>query len=143
MFNITLNDVNEAPGFDQPSYTFSLPENSANGTAVGTVSATDVDAGDSLGYAILGDTGGVFAINPSSGAITVANTTALDFETTPTFNLQVQVTDTGLLTDTVSLTIDLSNVNEPPTQAFIGDRSVSAGNLLTFIVSATDPDVLT
>ena len=45
-----------------------------------------------------GNTGGAFAIDPTTGAITVANAAALDFETTPSFTLTVQVTDAGGLT---------------------------------------------
>ena len=63
---------------------------------MGTVVASDPDAGDTLTYAITGgNTGGAFTINPSTGEITVNNSAALDFETTPSFNLTVAVTDSG------------------------------------------------
>ena len=46
----------------------------ADGTVVGSVSASDPDAGDSLSYAITGgDPTGVFAINSATGEITVAD----------------------------------------------------------------------
>ena len=52
----------------------------------------------------------------AAGVITVANSTALDFETTPSFTLNVTVTDNGnpQLSDTAVITINLTNVNEPP-----------------------------
>src|SRR6056297_2097412 len=54
--------------------TFSIDENSADGAAVGTVSATDPDAGQTLSYAITaGNTNTTFAINSSTGAITLNN----------------------------------------------------------------------
>jgi VCBS repeat-containing protein len=113
---VDLTNVNEAPSLADAS--FSLPENSANGTLVGTVAATDPDAGDTRSYAITGgNTGGAFAIDPTTGAITVANSAALDFETTPGFALTVQVTDAGGLTDTATVTVDLTNVNEAPSLA--------------------------
>jgi hypothetical protein len=69
-------------------------------------------------YAITGgNAGGAFAIDPNTGAITVANAAALDFETTPSFALTVQVTDAGGLTDTATVTVDLTNVNEAPVLA--------------------------
>jgi hypothetical protein len=71
-----------------------------------------------LTYAITaGNTGGAFAINASSGQITVANSAALDFETTPSFSLTVQVTDDGspALSTSAPVTILLTNVNEKPT----------------------------
>ncbi len=111
----TSGAANSAPVVN--NQTFSINENSANTTAVGTVLATDPDSGQVLTYAITGgNTGGAFAINPANGQITVANSAALDFETTPTFNLTVTVTDNGSpnLSDTAAITINLNNVVELP-----------------------------
>src|SRR5690606_25355363 len=97
--------------------TFALAENSANGTSVGTVAASDPDAGQSLTYAITAGNGsGAFAINPSTGEITVADGTPLDFETTPSFSLTVQVTDNGspALSTSATITINLTDVDEAP-----------------------------
>ena len=64
-------------------------------------------------YAITaGNTAGAFAIDALSGEITVANSTALDYETNPVFALTVEVTDSLGLTDAATVTINLSNVNE-------------------------------
>ncbi len=110
---ITVNAVNDAPVIDDQS--FSVDENAANGTSVGTVAASDVDAGDSLTYSITaGNTGGAFAMDANTGEMTVASRAALDFETNPTFRLTVRVEDTGNLTDTATVTINLNNVNEAP-----------------------------
>jgi cadherin domain-containing protein/FIMAH domain-containing protein len=118
---ISLNDVNENPVFTSAG-PFSLAENSANGTSVGSVSATDEDAGQTatLSFSITGgNTNGAFAINTATGEITVANSVALDFETTPTFTLSVTVTDSGALSTTTSVSISLTDVNEvTPTQQF-------------------------
>ena len=83
-----------------------------NGTAVGNVPVTDPDAGDTHVYSIAaGNTGGAFTID-NAGNITVANSAALNFETTPVFTLTVQVRDqggTGLI-DTATITINLSDM---------------------------------
>jgi uncharacterized delta-60 repeat protein len=97
--------------------TFSAKENSPNGRVVGAVSASDPDAGQTLSYEITaGNAGGAFAINSSTGELTVANSAALDFETTPTFTLTVRVTDNGspALSGTATITITLRDVNEAP-----------------------------
>lgn len=110
---IALTDVNEAPQL--LAQTFSIAENSANGSAVGTVVASDPDAGQTLTYAILaGNTSGAFAINSSTGKITVANAAALDFEVTPTFSLQVRVSDNGTpsRSSTATVTVSLTDVIE-------------------------------
>ena len=64
---VTLNDVNEAPVFN-PVGSFSLQENSAAGTSVGSVSATDPDFFQTLTYSIVGNnTNGAFTINSHTG----------------------------------------------------------------------------
>jgi hypothetical protein len=148
---INLTNVNEAPTI--APQTFSIAENSPNGTTVGTVVATDVDAGDSRNFAItVGNTGGAFAIHPTTGAITVANSAALDFEATSTFSLTVTVTDAGGLATSETITINLTDVNESPTiapQTFsVAENSpngtvvgtvvaidVDAGDSLTFAIT--------
>ncbi len=78
---VSLTNVNEAPRFVPQS--FSLPENSPNGTTVGTVVASDPDAGQTFTWSIVsGNTSRAFAINASTGRITVANVGALNFEAT-------------------------------------------------------------
>jgi len=94
---VTVNvlDLNEQPFLGDQTIG-NIAENSPNGTVVGTVGAYDQDAGQTLSYAITGgNTGNAFAINATTGQVTVATQAALDFETTPTFNLQITVTDNG------------------------------------------------
>jgi VCBS repeat-containing protein len=113
LVTISLTNVNEAPTIANQS--FSVAENSANATIVGDVTASDVDAGQSLSYSIAaGNTGGAFAINAATGRITVANTAALNFETNPSFALTVRVTDSGnpALSSTATVTINLTDVIE-------------------------------
>ncbi|MEO0852758.1 MAG: Ig-like domain-containing protein, partial [Cyanobacteria bacterium J06648_11] len=66
---VTLNGVNDVPtALDQ---SFVLDENSANGTVVGTLAASDPDAGTTFTYAATGGTGnGAFAIDAATGEIT-------------------------------------------------------------------------
>ncbi len=93
---------------------FSGAENSPAGAVVGTLVATDPDGG-ALTYSVTGGTGqGVFAVNPTSGQITVANSSRLDFETEPSFTLEIQVTDNGTprLSAIATITIELTNVDE-------------------------------
>lgn len=93
LFTVNLQNVNEAPVVAAQS--FSLAENSAPGTAVGTAVASDPENQGVTWSIDSGNTGNAFAIDANTGAITVLNTAALDFETTPVFNLTVRVTDKG------------------------------------------------
>ena len=140
---VTVTAVNSPPVVN--SATFTLDENSANGTAVGTVTFTDSDTGQSHTFAITGgNTGGAFAIDTTSGAITVATSTALDFETTSTFSLTVQVTDNGTpaQSGTATVTVNLTNVNDPPvvTPATFSIAENSANGTAVGTVTFTDSD---
>src|SRR5690606_15407706 len=84
---IAVDAVNDAP-VPADGQVFTVAENSANGTVVGTVAADDVD-GDTLSFAITGGTGSTaFAID-DAGRITVADVGQLDFEGTQSFTLEV------------------------------------------------------
>ena len=145
-FTVTVTDVNEAP--TARDTTFVVAENSANGTAVGTMVATDPDQtspNNALTYAITGgNTGNVFAINPRTGAITVAG--ALDYEATASYSLVVTVTDGGSpsLNDTATLTITVTDMNDnAPVFTSGATATVSyAENATTAVttVTATDAD---
>ncbi|WP_261365328.1 cadherin domain-containing protein [Anatilimnocola floriformis] len=108
--------VNTAPTV-AAGQTFALAENSAVGTIVGSVVASDADVGQTLSYSIVGgNTNGAFAINAATGQLSVANLAAVDFETTPAFDLTIRVTDNGnpaLSTDAV-VRVNLTDVYEAP-----------------------------
>src|SRR5438105_2497300 len=124
---------------------FSVAETSANGTVVGTIVATDVDAGQTRTFAVTGGTGqAAFAVNATTGQITVTNSAALNFETTPSFTLNVTVTDNGtpVLSDTAVITINLTNVNEAPVvedQLFsVAENSANGTVVGTILASDVD-----
>ena len=102
---------NRDPAFDLASYAFSVTEDAATGTAVGTVSATDPDTDDTVSYAITaGNADGAFAIDSSTGAITVAG--RLDYETATSHTLTVEADDNAGGTATTTVTISVTDVDE-------------------------------
>jgi VCBS repeat-containing protein len=120
-----------------------VPENSANGTIVGTVTFTDPDAGQSHTFAITaGNTGGAFAITATTGQITVANSEGLGFETTPTFTLTVRVTDNGTppLSGSAIITVNLTNVNKEPVANAGPDQTVVVFEATTVIAPTVTLD---
>ncbi|MGE3803908.1 MAG: DJ-1/PfpI family protein, partial [Gemmataceae bacterium] len=97
--------------------TWTIAENTAAGSVVGAVAATDADAGQTLTYAIVaGNTDGAFAIDAATGLITVANASALDFETTPVFSLTVRAVDDAAvpLAGHGEITVNLTDLVESP-----------------------------
>lgn len=108
---INLNDVAENNPPQIANQIFDIEENSANGTLVGTISATDPD-GDELTYSITsGNEAGTFLLDGTTGGLTVANVDLLDFETTVTYELNVQVSD-ATLNSSAMITISVIDVNE-------------------------------
>jgi hypothetical protein len=103
---------------------FSIAENSANGTAVGTVAPRNSHGANPLTFAIAsGNTSGAFAINPATGALTVANSSQLNYEVLSlrwddpaTFELFVTITDSvdSGLNETVRVVVTVTNLNETP-----------------------------
>ena len=95
------------------SYAFSIAEDAGTGTEVGMVAASEPDKGDAVTYSIVAGNGaGRFDIDGASGAITVAGD--LDHETDPSHSLTVQASDTHGGADTVTVTISVTDVAEPP-----------------------------
>ncbi|QDU99025.1 cadherin-like domain-containing protein [Lignipirellula cremea] len=147
--NVTVTDVNEAPTLNPATLT--LNENSPAGASAGFAKASDPDAGQSLRYVITGGNGApAFAIDPVSGEITVADSSLLDYETTPQFTLQVQVDDNGSppLSATATFTIDLLPLNDQipvgaadtATTTEGGAVSVLASGQASVLANDTDTD---
>ena len=138
--------VNNLPGDPPTALTLtgdSVPEGSADGTSVGTVSVTDPDAGDSATYTLTDDAGGRFAIDSATGEITVADGSLLDFESAASHDVTVRVTNAGGLAHTETFTISLGDANERPTDLDLSANSVdenAANGTSVGTVSVTDPD---
>ena len=88
-----------------------VAENTASGQDIGEpVVATDPDSGDSLSYALGGPDAGSFAIVASTGQLRTR--AALDHETASSYSVAVTATDTSGLSDTIDVTITVTNVEE-------------------------------
>jgi VCBS repeat-containing protein len=141
--SITVSPANDPPAVD--AATFSVAENSANGTVVGSVTFSDPDAGQGHSFAITaGNTGGAFAIDSATGQLTVANGAALDFDVAPSFSLSVQVTDDGVppLSGTATVTVNLTDANDAPVAnaATFAVAENSANGTAVGGVTFSDPD---
>ena len=112
--------INGAPAFSEKGYSVNLAEDASSGDGVITIVADDVTTGDTLTYSISdGNADGLFAIDSNTGAITLVG--AVDFEAGPTeYVLTVQVSDGNGGTDTVLVTVTVTNVDEGD-PVFTGD----------------------
>ena len=100
---VTTN--NSAPTIS--AATFSVANKAADGTLVGTITASDLD-GDALTYTIKsGNTGDAFELGSIDGKLTVARSGEVDYTITPLFTLSIEVSD-GALTATADITINVT-----------------------------------
>lgn len=141
---ITVQDRNDKPVVTPQ--TVSLQENSADGTVVAQMDASDEDEGTATyTWSILGgNVSATFTIDPFSGEVSVQNPEALDFETNPVFELEIRATDNGVpaAAGTGLLTIEMLDLNEAP---MIPDQSLNvfetaAGGSTLGSLSAEDPE---
>jgi len=138
--SIIVSAVNDENPVITAAQSFAIDENANNSTAVGLVLATDPDYGTLFqGWAITaGNTSDAFAIDASTGAITVNQSSALDFETTPTFTLSVTVSD-GLHTSaTETLTINLTNVNDNTPEITSTSFTIDENSPVNFVVGKVE-----
>ena len=147
---INVTDVNEQPAAPA-DFAVNAAENVNDTTVLATVTGTDPDLGgddtnnfEDLSYSITGGNGaGLFEINSATGAISLAAGESLDYEDDQQHVLTVTVSDGPGLSDTVDVTINVTDVNEQP--AAPADFAVNAAenvNDTTVLatVTGTDPD---
>ncbi len=112
-FTLNIGNLNEPPEISTQSFTVNENTATDGSVIVGRVVAQDVDAGNALTYAILsGNDEGRFAINETTGDISVVN--ALNHEAKDVYNLTIQVQDGQGDSQSASIAINVANVNEAP-----------------------------
>ncbi|KAK7919046.1 hypothetical protein WMY93_010330 [Mugilogobius chulae] len=123
---IFVTDANdEAPEFQNLPFIISIPEDTAPGTSVYKVEATDKDmgSGGSVSYALQAASSVPFTIDPHSGVLRVRPGETLDYETTPTHF----ITDGGgkykgrhqVLSSSATVTVNLLDSQDMP-PVFVG-----------------------
>ncbi len=137
---VTINvaDLNEGPT-DIALSADSVNENDA-GATVATLSSSDPDAGDSATYTIVGDASGLFEI--VGDELKLKDGVRLDHESQDSYEVTLQVEDSAGATYTESVTINVADLNEGPTDIQLSNTSVdenSAGAVVGTL-SAVDPD---
>ena len=119
---VTQVAVNAPPAFSSATATRTIAENTAAGTNIGApVAATDAN-NDTLTYTLEGTDEASFSIDSGTGQLSTA--AALDYETKDTYSVVVKATDPGGLSDTIEVTINVTDVvDEAPTvvERYAGD----------------------
>ena len=149
LLTITVNDLNEAPT-DIALSNSAVDENidTTGGYCVGTLTATDVDAGDTQTYTIVGGAdAALFTIGGAGSDELILDDGVLDFETQSSYQVTVRVTDSGTpgLTYDETVTITVNDLNETPTDIALSNSAVdentdTTGGYSVGTLTATDVD---
>lgn len=152
--DLVITSPNNAPVFVN-SGPFSIVEDAANGAEVGDVNANDGDGGGNdatVTYSIVsgnpnldsdGDAG--FAINTSTGVITVNDAADIDFDSATSHTLSVRATDSlGAMTDQ-NVTVSVTEAFAAPTLTVVAQNPTftengSAADLFNSVTAATNDD---
>ncbi len=130
--------ANSAPVFTDAALTFSLAENTPAGTDIGDpITATDAD-GDNLSYTIEGADRSSFSLTPAQQLKTKAGVT-YDFEAKPSYTVTIRARDGSGDSDTVAVTINLTDVNEPPSAPARPTVTAPPGSSTSLAVSWAAP----
>ena len=127
--------TNTAPVFTSgTSTTRSIAENTASGQRIGTaITATDAD-NDTLTYTLGGTDAAAFGIDATTGQLKTK--AALDYETKTLYSVTVSVSDGNGGTDSITVTINVTDVSELLTSTAI----CKVGDILKPGQSCTYPD---
>ncbi|WP_442506615.1 hypothetical protein SH528x_005469 [Novipirellula sp. SH528] len=142
VFAVNILDVNEAPTNLTLSPS-SIAENAGTNTLVGTFTTTDPDAANTFTYSLVTGTGSTDNAAFTISGNTITAKSSFNFEAKNNYSVRVRTTDQGDLSFEKAFTIDITDVNENPTDLALSPASVAenAGiNALVGTFTTTDPD---
>ncbi|KAG7518869.1 protocadherin beta-16-like [Solea senegalensis] len=146
---ISVLDVNDnAPTFAKPLYRAKILENSPKGTSITTVSASDKDIGSNgeVSYLIAPSKrllNELFKIDSKSGEIILIG--EIDYEKANAYQIDIEVIDSGGLSDSTKVIVDVIDINDNNPHINIVSKSESIledspPNTVIAMLSISDPD---
>ena len=141
-FNVSVLNVNEVPTAIGLSPS-EINEGLAIGTTVGTLSTTDVDFGDKHRYELVNTV--AFQDNQRFQLVGNELRTAavFNFDVKSSYSILVRTTDEGGLFLDRAFTVTVKNVNDPPTDIGLANRSIAEDKPIGSLIGSfttTDPD---
>ncbi|NEO68625.1 hypothetical protein [Moorena sp. SIO3H5] len=121
-FTIQVQNQNNAPT-DISLDGHSVNEFSNNGITIGTLTTSDVDAGDSHTYKLVHDAQGRFKIDGNQ--LQVKKGHLLDFDVNSSHDIKIRTTDSGGESYDKKFTIQVQNQNHAPTDITLDGHSVN------------------
>ncbi|XP_023559814.1 protocadherin beta-16-like [Octodon degus] len=124
---IVVLDINDnAPQFSEELYETQVPENSPVGCLIVKVSADDIDSGvnGEVSYSFFDASEDIrtsFEINPFSGEIILRG--LLDYELVKSYKINVQAVDSGGLSASCTVLVQILDTNDNPPELIISSLS--------------------
>lgn len=137
-FTINIINVNEAPSNIMLSSN-TINENLSINTVIGTLSASDEDAGASHTFSIVGGDTSSFNVNGNQ----LRSSEVFNHEVKASYSVTVRATDNSGLTYDKSLSVSVLNINETPTGIALSNNTINeyvAVNTVVGVLTTTDPD---
>jgi hypothetical protein len=120
-----------------------IAENQAIGTAIGTLTTTDPDTGNTFTYSLVTGTGStdnaLFIITDNQ----LQTNAIFDYETQNSYSIRVKTTDQDGLTFEKELTIGVTDINETPTNLNLSNSTIAENQAIGTAIgtfTSTDPD---
>ena len=132
--------ANASPAFSSPTATRSVPENTAANTNIGTAlpAATDAD-NDPLTYTLEGTDAASFGFDPATRQLSTKSGVTYDYETKPSYSVTLKADDDNGGSDTIAVTITVTDVEEPPDRPAAPSVTATAGTTDSLSVNWTAP----
>ncbi|KAI3374326.1 hypothetical protein L3Q82_006166 [Scortum barcoo] len=144
--NVTVINVDEGPQFSAPTVTFTVKENSPNGTVIGSYTATDPETKSSNGimYYKVKDPASWISVDRTTGELKVANTIDREshFVQDGVYNVTMKAVDATSKTGTGTVIILVEDVNDNMPLVPSGELVLceKEGELGSVMVVAEDKD---
>uniref|UniRef100_A0A672F199 Cadherin domain-containing protein n=1 Tax=Salarias fasciatus TaxID=181472 RepID=A0A672F199_SALFA len=138
--HITVLDVNDnAPVFTQNVYKASVKEDSVKGTLITKVSASDADKGSNgeISYVIGSSVGiipNLFAVNENGNLFLNG---PIDYEKAKKYEIDIEAVDSGGLSDSSKVIVDVGDVNDnsPIINIISSSHAIGEDSLLSTVVA--------
>ncbi|ETR69244.1 MAG: hypothetical protein OMM_09774, partial [Candidatus Magnetoglobus multicellularis str. Araruama] len=135
---VSINNLNEyAPIFASETYSFTIAENAAPDSFIGTILASDMDPESIMNFQITaGNAQRIFQID-NAGNFSIDDADGLDFETQSAYTLTVEVSD-GSYSDTAQIFVSVTDINVPPVISSIENQSTIINYPISIPFQITD-----
>ena len=132
--------ANEPPEFSPTTAAREVPENTAANTNIGAAlpAATDAD-NDPLTYTLEDADAASFDFNATTRQLSTKSGITYDHETTPSYSVTLKAEDDNGGSDTLAVTITVTDVEEPPGRPAAPSVSSVEGNTTSLSVNWTAP----